>query len=79
MSKTEVLKVEWLAKEVCPLLGWPSRIEDVADKLEESGLLTKTVRKTFIRTATENWEKFNGVQLGDDFIPPEYGGECEDG
>jgi sRNA-binding protein len=60
-------------------LGWPSRIEDVADKLEESGLLTKTVRKTFIRTATENWEKFNGVQLGDDFIPPEYGGECEDG
>tara|TARA_R100000084_G_scaffold44342_1_gene18253 strand:+ start:81 stop:305 length:225 start_codon:yes stop_codon:yes gene_type:complete len=74
-----VLKVEWLAKEVCPLLGWPSRIEDVADKLEESGLLTKTVRKTFIRTATENWEKFNGVQLGDDFIPPEYGGECEDG
>ena len=79
MGEKKLLKVDWLAREVCPLLGWPSRIEDVADKLEESGLLTKTVRKTFIRTATENWEKFNGVQLGDDFIPPEYGGECEDG
>ena len=79
MAEKKHLKIEWLAREVCPLLGWPSRIEDVADKLEESGLLTKTVRKTFIRTATENWEKFNGVQLGDDFIPPEYGGECEDG
>ena len=77
MSQTKALKVEWLAKEVCPLLGWPSRIEDIADKLEESGLLTN--RKTFIATATENWEKFNGVQLGDDFIPPEYGGKYEDG
>ena len=52
MSQDKVLKVEWLAKEVCPLLGWPSRIEDIADKLEESGLLTN--RKTFIATATEN-------------------------
>lgn len=77
MSQTKALKVEWLAKEVCPLLGWPSRIEDLADKLEESGLLTN--RKTFIATATENWEKFNGVQLGDDFVPPEYGGNYEDG
>ena len=52
MAEKKHLKIEWLAREVCPLLGWPSRIEDVADKLEESGLLTKTVRKTFIRTAT---------------------------
>ena len=77
MQEKKHLKIEWLAKEVCPLLGWPSRIEDIADKLEESGLLTN--RKTFIATATENWEKFNGVQLGDDFVPPEYGGKYEDG
>jgi hypothetical protein len=76
MDEKKHLKIEWLAKEVCPLLGWPSRIEDIADKLEESGLLTN--RKTFIATATKNWEKFNGVVIDDDFIP-EYGGLYEDG
>jgi len=77
MEKKKHLKVDWLAKEICPLVGWPSNIEDIADKLEESGLLSN--RKTFIATATENWEKFNGVQLGDDFIPPHLGGKYEDG
>ena len=77
MEEKKLLKVDWLAKEICPLVGWPSHIEDIADKLEESGLLTN--RKTFISTATENWEKFNNVRLDDDFIPPEYGGKYEDG
>ena len=58
---------EFLADEVAPVLGWPTYITAMADKLAATN--PKFDKEKFVARATAAWEKANPVEDIDDGIP----------
>lgn len=58
---------EFLADEVAPLMGWPTSIHRMADKLSKTN--PNFDRDKFISRAVKNWEDANPVEELDDGLP----------
>lgn len=58
---------EYLADEVAPLMGWPTQIVEMADRLSSTN--RKFNREKFLTRAINAWEKANPMEDIDDNIP----------
>jgi hypothetical protein len=58
---------EYLADKVAPLMGWPSQIVEMADRLAETN--PRFNKEKFLQRATEAWEKANPMEDMNDEIP----------
>jgi hypothetical protein len=58
---------EYLADEVAPLMGWPTQIVEMADRLSSTN--PKFNREKFLTRAINAWEKANPMEDIDDNIP----------
>tara|TARA_R110000823_G_scaffold100826_8_gene216704 strand:+ start:850 stop:1065 length:216 start_codon:yes stop_codon:yes gene_type:complete len=58
---------EFLADEIAPLMGWPSAIVGMADKLQQTN--PKFDKKKFLLRATKAWEDANPMEELDDYNP----------
>lgn len=58
---------EYLADEVAPLMGWPTQIVEMADRLSNTN--PKFNREKFLTRAINAWEKANPMEDIDDNIP----------
>jgi len=58
---------EYLADEVAPLMGWPSQIVDMANRLAKTN--PRFNKEKFLKRAVEAWEKANPMEAIDDQIP----------
>ena len=67
MSLMQQGHYEFLADNVAPLMGWPTQIHQMADKLASTN--PKFNRDKFIKRATAAWEKANPPQDLNDDIP----------
>ncbi len=67
MSLMQQRHYEFLADNVAPLMGWPTQIHQMADKLASTN--PKFNRDKFIKRATAAWEKANPPQDLNDDIP----------
>lgn len=66
MSLMQQRHFEYLADMVAPLLPWPDKIHEMADKLSETN--PRFNREKFVARAIAAWEAKNMVEL-DDEIP----------
>tara|TARA_X000001316_G_C905451_1_gene22295 strand:- start:51 stop:248 length:198 start_codon:yes stop_codon:yes gene_type:complete len=57
----------FLADEVAPIMGWPSQINAMADKLAATN--PKFDKEKFIQRAVKAWEDANPMEELDDHIP----------
>ena len=67
MSLMQRRHYEFLADEVAPLLGWPSQIRPMADKLAATN--PKFNKEKFIQRAIKAWELAHPMEEIDDEIP----------
>ena len=55
---------EWIADNASEYFGWPSDLQDFADKLAETNPAFDKER--FLRRATKNWESKHPIEMLDD-------------
>ncbi len=69
MSLMQQRHFEYLADKVAPLMGWPSQIVEMADRLAETN--PRFNKEKFIKRATDAWEKANPdfMEELDDHVP----------
>lgn len=67
MSLMQQRHFEYLADQVAPLMGWPSQIVTMADRLADTN--PRFNKEKFIERAVAAWEKANPPQEFDDEIP----------
>lgn len=67
MSLMQQRHFEYLADKVAPLMGWPSQIVEMADRLAETN--PRFNKEKFLQRATEAWEKANPMESIDDEVP----------
>lgn len=67
MSLMQQRHFEYLADKVAPLMGWPSQIVEMADRLAETN--PRFNKEKFLQRATEAWEKANPMENINDEIP----------
>jgi hypothetical protein len=67
MSLMQQRHFEYLADKVAPLMGWPSQIVEMADRLAETN--PRFNKEKFLQRATEAWEKANPMEDMNDEIP----------
>ena len=67
MSLMQQRHFEYIADNVAPLLPWPAKIQDMADKLAATN--PRFDRKKFIDRATKAREAANPMEELDDYIP----------
>lgn len=67
MSLMQRRHYEFLADEVAPLMGWPTQITVMADKLAETN--PKFNKEKFIQRAVNAWEEANPMEEIDDRVP----------
>jgi len=67
MSLMQQRHFEYIADNVAPLLPWPSKIQEMADKLAATN--PRFDRKKFIDRAIKAWEAANPMEELDDYIP----------
>lgn len=67
MSLMQQRHFEYLADKVAPLMGWPSQIVEMADRLAETN--PRFNKEKFLQRATEAWEKANPMEDVNDEIP----------
>lgn len=58
---------EFLADEVAPIMGWPTHIADMADKLAATN--PKFDKEKFLARAIKAWEEAHPPEEIDDEIP----------
>ena len=56
-----------LASEVAPLMGWPSQIVEMADRLAKTN--PRFNKEKFLKRACNAWEKQNPMEKIDDEVP----------
>lgn len=67
MSLMQRRHYEFLADEVAPLMGWPTQITAMAEKLAATN--PKFNKGKFIERAVKAWEDANPMEELDDEIP----------
>ena len=58
---------EYLADEVAPLMGWPSQIVEMANKLKRTN--PRFDREKFLKRAVSAWEEANPMEGINDEVP----------
>ena len=58
---------EYLADEVAPLMGWPTQIVEMAERLEKTN--PRFNKEKFLDRAIKAWEEAHPVEEIDDEIP----------
>lgn len=67
MSLMSKRHFEFMADEVAPLMGWPTSIYRMADKLAKTN--PRFDKEKFISRAVKNWEQAHPMENIDDEIP----------
>jgi len=67
MSLMQQRHFEYLADNVAPLMGWPSQIVEMADRLSATN--PRFNKEKFLKRAVDAWEKANPVEAIDDELP----------
>lgn len=67
MSLMQQRHFEYLADEVAPLMGWPSQIVAMADRLAKTN--PRFNKEKFLLRAVAAWEEANPMENTDDEIP----------
>ncbi len=73
MSLMQQRHFEYLADEVAPLMGWPSQIVEMADRLAKTN--PRFNKEKFLKRAVDAWEEAHPVEDLNDYIS--YLKECE--
>ena len=67
MSLMQQRHFEYLADKVAPLMGWPSQIVEMADRLADTN--PRFNKEKFLDRAIKAWEEAHPVEEIDDEIP----------
>ena len=67
MSLMQQRHFEYLADEVAPLMGWPSQIVEMADRLAKTN--PRFNREKFLKRAVDAWEEANPMEKINDEVP----------
>lgn len=67
MSLMQQRHFEYIADHVAPLMSWPTKITEMADKLASTN--PRFDRDKFIARATKAWEAAHPIEEIDDEIP----------
>ena len=67
MSLMQQRHFEYLADEVAPLMGWPSQIAEMADRLAKTN--PRFNKEKFLKRAVDAWEEANPMEKINDEVP----------
>jgi len=67
MSLMQQRHFEYLADEVAPLMGWPSQIVEMANRLAKTN--PRFNKEKFLKRAVYAWEEANPMEKINDEVP----------
>ncbi len=67
MSLMQQRHFEYLADEVAPLMGWPSQIVEMANRLAKTN--PRFDKEKFLKRACDAWEEANPMEKINDEVP----------